>query len=614
MKKILLSLTLTLLFMRLLAQTSGGPDLYGNIWRDSNDPNGPAYNWIDITGEQEVEMITGLADDNYVGPFFLPSPFPFYWYTVDRFWVGSNGYIAFDNIQISHPFPLIPVANTLNDYLAPMMTDLNFVNTGPGGAGNPASCYYWTSPGGDSAIVTFDSVPFWQNSTPAWGGENTFQIIFNYLDSTITFQYKTQSGSSATATSFVTTGIENISGSDGLMCFSNIYPTANYAIRFYPPSSTTFQVNDAASNYVNNPSTGALFLSANPQGAFEMNCQIKNKGNTTLNPFTVTGQVRNSGGALQVSNTVTSDTLVAGQTQDIVYTNPFVPVFPGLYRFTNITALSNDAVSVNNTQELELQVVDTTLVNIELKYDDGSAAAGGIQWTGGDGGCANYFIPPFYPCDVTRVSAFIVADPNIVGYFLKLIDDDGPGGSAGTVLDSVYIAGGTFTTGIFTNTVLNQPVRINDGGFYVAWEMAGDGISLGQDQTLPFSNRTFEILSGVMSDYRYREVEDLMIRATISKVGTTGLNDLTTNEGVGMFYPNPSSGLTALRIDAGLTGNTKEVTIELYDGRGRLAVTRRVQLQNSLALLDVSGLETGLYTAKIWSGNLVCSRKLTIMK
>ena len=94
------------------AQTAGGPDLFGYEWRDSNDPNGPAYSWIDITSNPNAVQISGITDDNSVGPFPMGFDFRYYWIDVNEFKFGSNGWIglgAQGNIgNIAHCFPIIP--------------------------------------------------------------------------------------------------------------------------------------------------------------------------------------------------------------------------------------------------------------------------------------------------------------------------------------------------------------------------------------------------------------------------------------------------------------------------------------------------------------------------
>ena len=69
MKKILLFLFAALGSVATYAQSngSGGPDGYGYTWRDNRDPQGPTYNWFDIS--TIGTPVTGLGDDNVVGPF-----------------------------------------------------------------------------------------------------------------------------------------------------------------------------------------------------------------------------------------------------------------------------------------------------------------------------------------------------------------------------------------------------------------------------------------------------------------------------------------------------------------------------------------------------------------
>src|SRR4051812_21046035 len=97
MKTTLLLSTLMLLFTsQNFAQTSGGPDQYGYTWKNSADANGPAYNWKELKGVGT--QISGFGDDNQKGPFSLNWNFHYYWTNYNKVWVGSNGWVGFQNI------------------------------------------------------------------------------------------------------------------------------------------------------------------------------------------------------------------------------------------------------------------------------------------------------------------------------------------------------------------------------------------------------------------------------------------------------------------------------------------------------------------------------------
>src|SRR5262245_56131575 len=239
---------------------NGGPDAYGYIWRDSNEPNGPVYNWIDIAGIPGAIDVKPLGDDNTIGALQIGFPFHYYWYDVTQVWVGANGFIAFGNDNLASPFFSIPNSLQPQNFIAAMLSDLSF-----DGVGNLGQCWLWRNAALDTCIISWINVPFWQVAAPYYTGSNTFQMILTSTDSSITLQYQQQSGlSTGTAVNYMTIGIENISGSVGLQVLHDppsqgtYYLTTPYALKFYYPPTTTYIANDAEANWTGNDISGAI--------------------------------------------------------------------------------------------------------------------------------------------------------------------------------------------------------------------------------------------------------------------------------------------------------------------------------------------------------------------
>jgi len=221
--------------------SGGGPDSFGYRYLDSDTacPGSPVFSWVNVKGIGT--RVTGLGDDNYAGPFGLGFEFPYYGYLVDTVFVGADGYITFTHAGLPGlpPNP-IPDTSEPNNTVAPLLSDLDCSVGG--------SVWYWTSPDNDSFIIQYDSIRFWST-----GGNNTFEIILSRPDSTITIQYKEQSGASygGWAPENNQTGIENSSGEIGLNYLAGTVPSQNMyhgslAVRFIPPDSALPGVNDVA--------------------------------------------------------------------------------------------------------------------------------------------------------------------------------------------------------------------------------------------------------------------------------------------------------------------------------------------------------------------------------
>jgi len=623
MKKIFTLSVCILLFAAVAKpQTMGGPDAFGYIWRTSLDSLGPVYNWIDLDSLSEVTDVTpSLVDDN-MSPYAyqVKVPFHFYWYDPQYFWVGANGFIAFNNrFGIADPFDTMPHPGKQDDYIAAMGADLIFKVGNPQQAVPGAECKFWYSPSFDSLIVMWKNVPFFDQTPQGYSGNNSFEMILTSVDSSITFQYKDQSGVYLQAVNFMTSGIEDISGGIGLQYQYDLYPTPGLAVKYYYPGNVTLSVNDASTDFTGNLGTKGLFKSSNST-PYISKADIKNTGNTTLSPFNVWSRILNFTNGLQVRDTVLAGTLAPGQTQFIVYPKPWTPTVPGVYRQMNVTLLSGDAAPSNDEVDLEIQVVDTTQASITLAYDNIlSSGVGVLSWTGGLGGAANHFVPPFYPCQIDSVDAYVVSDINNVGYSMQVFLDNGISNGPGTFLDSVFVAPGTFVQGQYNPIALDSSIRIDSGGFYVAWMMGGDLVQLGTDLAAPFSHQSWEITGPAYAlaswtGYRSNDMSDLMIHAMISSVPVS-VNDINSPvSNIGNFFPNPASHKTIISYTLKERAN---VSLSVYNINGQLVDSKSLGMRergNDKIELNVQPLNPGVYMCKITAGDNEFNRKIVVVK
>ncbi|RLD33271.1 MAG: hypothetical protein DRJ02_11560, partial [Bacteroidetes bacterium] len=108
---------------------AGGPDAFGYVWIDSDEAGGPVYNWIEISGTGTE--ITGLGDDNTVGPFPFSFNFPFYGSDKTEFYIQSNGTITFEGSYLGYSNNAIPgnTGYTPQEFIAWFWDDMD-----PGGA------------------------------------------------------------------------------------------------------------------------------------------------------------------------------------------------------------------------------------------------------------------------------------------------------------------------------------------------------------------------------------------------------------------------------------------------------------------------------------------------
>ncbi len=193
---------------------SGGPDLFGYKWKDSDEPGGPTFSFADIRTTGMPVTFTS-PDDAYAGPFNLGMSFPYYGNMVSQVWVSTNGWVTFSAPSSSdYSNDPLPNSGAPGNLLALFWDDLHLRS------GDVRYLY-----DGSRFILQFTNIDKYSPS----GGSLTFQVIL-YPSGKILYQYLTMTSS---ALDSATIGIQNAGGTDGLtVVYDAAYVHDNLAVEF----------------------------------------------------------------------------------------------------------------------------------------------------------------------------------------------------------------------------------------------------------------------------------------------------------------------------------------------------------------------------------------------
>jgi hypothetical protein len=161
--------------------------------KSSNDPDGPAFQWVDITSAgiaipsfawYNPYVEDHIIDDGTAGKFYLRFDFPYYDTTYGQIYIGANGAVSFtdSNVNVGGYYVPVSIPNPpFTTFVSPFWNDLNFDAT-DGGHG---TVYYYRSPAYDSFVVEFYQAGNFNDPNDTL---TTFEVILTD-NGNITFQY-----------------------------------------------------------------------------------------------------------------------------------------------------------------------------------------------------------------------------------------------------------------------------------------------------------------------------------------------------------------------------------------------------------------------------------------
>ena len=179
-------------------EQQGGPDSHGYTWIDSDHPDGPQFEWVDISNVG-TELHLKDSDDYVVD---LPFDFPFYGDSKTSIRISSEGYFTFGTAGKTSSNTYIPNSKAPNDLIAVMWLNLNPERGG--------RMYYYGCD--EYFIVQWNDVPV-RNSTESYW----FQAVLT-PEGTMKLNYLSVQGVKHEK---ATIGIEDAYGTDGLQTAYN---------------------------------------------------------------------------------------------------------------------------------------------------------------------------------------------------------------------------------------------------------------------------------------------------------------------------------------------------------------------------------------------------------
>lgn len=445
--------------------TNTGNDAFGYTFATNLAATNPAvYEWIDIstTGTK----LTGLGDDNVVGPVSLGINFKYYWNTYNEVFVGSNGYIMFGDNQLiaqgSGGIPTIPSNDGRSNFIAPFMADLIFKSSGTGVELSRAKVFYQTI--GDKFVITYDSVPFWNNA-PAGGideatGSNTFQVILDGATNNIHINYKECVGPWFTGnTGVLSCGMENITGALSLRWRrkgpNNVtLPPASSAVTVTYPASSSYIFKDVSAKAVFYSDNKGRSMFTNTPDTLQV--YLQNSGTVKVTtPTTARIFVFDETGTDVYNSLVTIDSLAQGETRIIRFPTPFNPgASPASFKVQFNAATTGDQFSGNNQKLTKLVVLDSTAGDFDLRFTTVNVGTADFNQIINSG---MIFDAPYQPMIITKISVDLVwpdadawaglnipsVNDSLTPTTVKMYLANGPNGSPGFLLDSFVIASPT---------------------------------------------------------------------------------------------------------------------------------------------------------------------------